>query len=199
MIHDWGGGRFGGGYLGDPGRAHRYFDKNLHWPGEGGGGTWGIQAEHTGILTKNSNWILYFLHRLSTPNVAEQPLFTYYLLQKNFDQKVYLNARQKTKSTYYVSLKLDNKAKAQHQLVGPAWWSSLTDQFFIFEALPSFHIQITTFQLVHCRSFRVRQRCCLWNSWSKHWINLNKCLFCLGFVGLCCYVRILARKEDCFY
>ena len=87
----------GGGYLGDPGRAHRYFNKK-----------------------SNSKWILYFVHRLPAPNVTEQPLFTYYLLQKNFDQKVYLNAHQKTKSTYCVSLKLDNKAKAQHQLVGPA-------------------------------------------------------------------------------
>ena len=88
-------------------------------------------------------------------------------------KKFILMPAKKTKSTYCVSLKLDKKAKAQHQLVGPAWWSSLTDQFFIFEALPSFHIQIMTFQFVHCRSFRVRQRCCLWNSWSKHWINLT--------------------------
>ena len=48
------------------------------------------------------------------------------------------------------------------QLDRPAKHTSWTDQFFLFEALASSHIQTLTFQFVHCRSFRVGQRPCLW-------------------------------------
>merc|ERR1711954_636312 len=53
------------------------------------------------------------------------------------------------------------------QLDGPAGQTSWKDQFFLFEALASLHIRRFSFQFVHCRSFRVRQRPCLiyggWN------------------------------------
>ena len=53
--HPVGGGWRGGEYLGDLGRAHRYFNKK-----------------------SNFNWILYFLHRHPAPNVAEHWLYTYW-------------------------------------------------------------------------------------------------------------------------
>ena len=59
------------------------------------------------------------------------------------------------------------------QLGGPAWrtswmdWldgqagsNSWTDQFCLFEALVSLHIQRLIFQFVHCRSFQVWRRPC---------------------------------------
>ena len=48
-----------------------------------------------------------------------------------------------------------------YQLDVPAGQTSWTVQFFLFEALASSHIRRLTFQFVHCRSFRVRQRPCL--------------------------------------
>ena len=44
------------------------------------GGTWVIQVEHTGILTKNTILIGFyiFLHRLPAPSAPEGVLYTYY-------------------------------------------------------------------------------------------------------------------------
>ena len=47
-----------------------------------------------------------------------------------------------------------------YQLDRPAGRTSWMDQFFLFEALASSHIQRFFFQFVHCRSFRVRRRPC---------------------------------------
>ena len=63
------------------------------------------------------------MHQYLAPSVPEQPLYTYYRFlapKKILIKKFILMPAKKTKSTYCVSLKLDNKAKAQHQLVGPA-------------------------------------------------------------------------------
>ena len=59
------------------------------------------------------------------------------------------------------------------QLNRSARQTSWTDQFFLFEALASSHIQRFSFQFVHCRSFRVRRRPCFFgtyiiiNEWDK--------------------------------
>ena len=60
-----------------------------------------------------------------------------------------------------------------------SWQTSWTDQFFLFEALASSHIWKLTFQFVHCRSFRVRQRPCF--------VVVVVLLCCCVIVVILCY------------
>ena len=65
--------------------------------------------------------------------------------------------------------------------------TSWTDQLYIFEALASLQIQRLTFQFVHCRSFRVRQRpCCCSDRGKNSTLNPNN----LSWVGSASWIGV---------